>query len=130
MSEVRDRSRKDPMPEGRWPRGVPHVQGQGQWLRVLGCDGAGMAEKSYPSPRSWAAAKRSYPTSEVKGSGQVELPHIRGQGRWPRGATPRSHTRGRGGGREDQLHVQGAVDAWAQEGLEELSNVEGQEGRW
>ena len=79
MSEVRDRSRKDPMPEGRWPRGVPHVQGQGQWLRVLGCDGAGMAEKSYPSPRSWAAAKRSYPTSKVKGSGQVGLPHVRGQ---------------------------------------------------
>ena len=31
----------------------------------------------------------------------------------------------RGGGREDQ----GAVAAWAQEGLEELSHVEGQEGR-
>ena len=34
----------------------------------------------------------------------------------------------RGGGREDQPHVQGAVAAWAQEGLEELSHVEGQEG--
>ena len=35
----------------------------------------------------------------------------------------------RGGGQEDQPHVQGAVAAWAQEGLEELSHVEGQEGR-
>ena len=35
----------------------------------------------------------------------------------------------RGGGREDQPHVQGAVAARAQEGLEELSHVEGQEGR-
>ena len=35
----------------------------------------------------------------------------------------------RGGGREDQPHVQGAVAARAQEGLEELSHVEGQEGQ-
>ena len=35
----------------------------------------------------------------------------------------------RGGGREDQPHVQGAVAVWAQEGLEELSHIEGQEGR-
>ena len=35
----------------------------------------------------------------------------------------------RGSSREDQPHVQGSVAAWAQEGLEELSHVEGQEGR-
>ena len=52
-----------------------------------GCDGAGMAE-------------RSYPTSEA-----------------------------RDGGREEQPHVQGAVAALAQEGLEELFHVQGQEGR-
>ena len=34
----------------------------------------------------------------------------------------------RGGGREDQPHAQGALAARAQ-GLEELSHVEGQEGR-
>ena len=40
-----------------------------------------------------------------------------------------SHTpEARGGGQEDQPHVQGAVAALAQEGLEELSHVEGQEG--
>ena len=36
----------------------------------------------------------------------------------------------RGSGLEDQPHVQGAVAAWAQEGLEELSYTEGQEGQW
>ena len=35
----------------------------------------------------------------------------------------------RGSGREEQPHIQGAVAARAQEGLEELSHVEGQEGR-
>ena len=35
----------------------------------------------------------------------------------------------RGGGQEDQRHVQGAVAVRAQEGLEELSHVEGQEGQ-
>ena len=64
------------------------------------CDGAGMAE-------------RSYPTSKVRGGGQEELPHA---------PTPEA----RGGGWEDQPH---AVATWAQEGLEELSHVEGQEGR-
>ena len=46
------------------------------------------------------AAKRSYPMSEV-----------------------------RGGSREEQPHVQGVVAAWAQEGLEEPSHIEGQEGQ-
>ena len=36
---------------------------------------------------------------------------------------------GRGGGREEQPHVQGAVAARAQEGLEEPLHVQGQEGR-
>ena len=54
--------------------------------------------------------------SEVRGGGQEELPHA---------PTPQA----RGGGPEDQPHIQGAVAAQAQEGLEELSHVEGQEGR-
>ena len=36
----------------------------------------------------------------------------------------------RGGSKEEQPQVKGVVDAWSQEGLEELSHVEGQEGRW
>ena len=35
----------------------------------------------------------------------------------------------RGGGQEKQPHVQGAVAVRAQEGLEELFHVQGQEGR-
>ena len=38
---------------------------------------------------------------------------------------PMSETRG--GGREEQPHLQGAVAARAQEGLEELFHVQGQE---
>ena len=53
--------------------------------------------------------------SEVRGSGWEELPHT---------DTPKA----RGGSWEDQPHVQEAVAAQAQEGLEELSHVEGQEG--
>ena len=34
----------------------------------------------------------------------------------------------RGGGREQQPHVQGAVAAWAQEGLEELFHVKVRRG--
>ena len=45
-------------------------------------------------------AERSYPASEVRGGGREELPN-----------------------------VQGAVAALAQEGLEELSHNEGQEGQ-
>ena len=56
----------------------------------------------------------------------------------PRGATPRPRSGGvaerrypvsevRGGGQEELPH---AVAARAQEGLEELSQVEAQEGRW
>ena len=49
----------------------------------------------------------------------------------PREAAGRSNptTEARGGGREDQPHVQGALAAWAQDSLEELSHSEGQEGR-
>ena len=35
----------------------------------------------------------------------------------------------RGGGREEQPHIQGAAAAWAQEGQEELLHVRGQEER-
>ena len=79
--------------------------------------------------------------SEVRGDGQEEPPRIRGQGWHPRGATlcqrPRAAAgrsnptpKARCGGREGQPHVQGVVAVRAQEGLEEPSHVEGQEGQW
>ena len=102
MSEVRGRSREDPMPKGWWPRGVT------------------------PHTRSGAVAKSA--RLQRHRNGREELPCIGGQEVRPRGATPRSKVRG--GGREELPHTQGAVDAREQEGLEELSHVEGQEGRW
>ena len=89
-SEVRGRSREDPMPNGRWPRG------------------------STPQPRSGAAARRSYPMPPRPGPGAV---------------AERSNPmpEARGGGWEDQPHT---MAARAQEGLEELPHVEGQERRW
>ena len=92
-----------------------------------------MTERSYPSLRSGAEAGR---TPCLKGGGLEELPHVQGQGQWPRvpgcdgtGTPERSYpeSEARGGGREEQPHVQGAVAA---QGLEELSHVEGQEGQW
>ena len=82
---------------------LPHVRGQGQRLGVAGCNSPGMAEKSYP-------------VSEVRGSGWEELPHT---------PTPKA----RGGGREDQPHIQGVVSARTQKGIEELTRAEGQEGQ-
>ena len=80
-------------------------------------------------PRSGGAAERRHPASEVSGSGWEEIPHAlkpEARGNWreeiPHVLTPEA----RGGGQEDQPH---AVAALAQEGLEELSHVEGQEGR-
>ena len=80
---------------------LPCVRGQGQRPRVPDCDGTGMAERGYPVSEVRGGDKRSYPASEVRGSG-----------------------------REEQPHVQGAVAARGQEGLEELFHVQGQEGQW
>ena len=107
------------MPEEWWPRGVT------------------------PRPRSGAAAESA--RLQRHRNGREELPRVRGQGRLG-GDTPcpKPEARGswreelphipmpeiKGGGREDQPHVQGGMAARAQEGLEELSHVEGQEGQW
>ena len=105
-SKVRGRSQVDPMPKGWPPRGVtPRPRSRA------------VAERRYPASEVRGGDERSYPASEVKGGGREELAHA---------PTPEA----RGGGREDQPHVQGAVVVWAQEGLEELSHIEGQEGRW
>ena len=77
-------------------------------------------------PRSGGAVERRDPVSKARGGNERSYPasEARGDG-WEEQSTPEA----RGGGGEDQPHVQGAVAAWAQEGLEELSHVEGQEGR-
>ena len=90
-------------------------------------------------------AERSYPTSKVRGgsqecqamTAQEQPPQVQGQGRKPGGphareaAARRSYPKpkARGGGREEPPHVQGAVAAGAQECLEELLHLHGQEGQ-
>ena len=77
-------------------------------------------------PRPGAVARRSYFASEVRGNDLEEPPRVRGHGWGLGGGTPRP---GPGVAPGRATHVQGAVAALAQEGLEELSHVEGQEGR-
>ena len=86
---------------------------------------------------AFSVAKRSYPTSEVKGrSWEDPMP----KGRQPRGVTPRLRSgvaagrsyatpQARGCSWEEQPRLQGAVAARAPEGLEELFHVQGQKGR-
>ena len=85
----------------------------GAAARVPGSDGPGIAKRSYPVSKVRGGDERSYAASEVGAAAGRSYPMLEA----------------RGGGREDQPHVQGAVAARAQEGLEELSHVEGQEGR-
>ena len=73
------------------------------------------------------AAKRSHPASEVGGRPRGATPHPRSGGAAKR-TYPESEIRS--GGWEDQPHVQGAMAVRVQEGLEELSHIEGQEGPW
>ena len=103
------------MPERRQPRGVtprPRL-GSGESATLQRCKNG---REELPRVRGQGgAAERRYPASEVRGGGWEELPHA---------PMPEA----RGSGREDQPHIQGAMAARAQEGLEELSHVEGQEG--
>ena len=161
MSEVRGRNREDPMPEGRWPRGVtPRLRSGAEAGRTPCPKGGGQEE--LPQARGQgqkpggphaqrAVAKRSYPTSEVRGSAREcqdvtaqewlrGATQVQGQGQRLGGVSPRSRSgeaakrsypasEVRGRGWEDQPHIEGAVAERAQEGLAELSHIEGQEGR-
>ena len=75
--------------------------------------------------------------SEVRGGSREELPNVRSQGQRPRvpgcdstGADKRSYPmpEARGGGQDEQPHIQGAMAARAQEGLEELFHVQVRRG--
>ena len=69
-------------------------------------------------------ARRSHLAPEARGGDAEEPPQARGQGRHLGGAT---HARGQG--RRPGGATPEAVAVQAQEGLEELSHVEGQERR-
>ena len=103
MSKVRGGGREE----------TPRVRSQGRRPR-----GATLLPKS-------GAAGRSHLAPEAGGGNPEELPRAQGQGRQLEGAT---HARGQGwwpGGA-----TRGAVAAQAQEGLEELSHIKGQEQWW
>ena len=115
MSEVRGRRREDSMPEGQRPRGVTPRPRSGAAARVQDCEGAGTVRGATLRPRSGGVAERRYPTP------LSPRPGVAARRSNP---TPKA----RGGGREDQPHIQGALAARAQKGLEELSHIEDQEG--
>ena len=103
-SEVRGRSREDPMPKGRRPRGVtprPRSGAAAQSTRLRRCRNR---REELPRVQDTHVSEvrsgdeRSHLASEVRGGGREELPHA---------LKPEA----RGVGREDQLHVQGAVAA-------------------
>ena len=104
----------------RWFDGrekLPHIWGRGggQPRGDTQCSRSGVATRGVTlCPGSGAATGRRYPTP------LSPRPGAAGGRSYPR-------PEARGGGPEDQPH---AVAVRAQEGLEELSYVEGQEGRW
>ena len=73
---------------------------------------------------------KKLPHVQGQGQRQEELPRVRGRGGGQEELPHAPRPKAKGSGWEEQPHVQGAVAAWAQEGLEELSHIEGQEGRW
>ena len=128
-AEVRGRSREDPLPKGRWPRGVtPHLR-SGAAAESTRRRRHRNGREELPASEVRGSDERSYPASEVRGSGGEEIRHAPSPR--PGAAARRSNPmpEARGGGQEDQPHFQGAVAARAQEGLEELSHIEGHEGR-
>ena len=89
------------------------------------CDGAEMAERSYPAPKVRGCSRECQAaTAQEEPRGATPRPR-------PGAAAGRSYPQPetRGSGRQEQPHFQGAVAAWAQEGLEELFHVQGQKGR-
>ena len=121
-SKVRGRSREDPMPEGQRPRGSTlRPRSGGRQKGDTQCPRSGAVTRGFTwRPRSGAAAGRRQPTplsprpgvAGRRGGGPTPRPHAQGQGRWP----------------EEQPQVQGALASRVQEGLEELSQAEGQKG--
>ena len=67
-------SQLPPCPKGHGQEDLPHVRGQGQQPRVPGCNGAGTAERSYPTSEVRGAAERRYPASKVRGSDERSYP--------------------------------------------------------
>ena len=107
MSEVRGRSREDPMPEGRRPRGVTPRPRSGAVAESTRLRRRRNRREELPCVRGQAGRPRGdtqRPTSgaqreelsRLQGQGwrREELPRLRGQGRRPEGPTPHPRSRG------------------------------------
>lgn len=122
---------RTPCPKGGSQEELPHVRGQGQRQRVPDCNSTGTAEKSYPASEVRGSKERSYPTPPSLRPGAAGGRSYHSPPRPRPGAAARRRNpmpEARGSSREDQPHVQGAVAAWAQAGLEELSMLKVRKG--
>ena len=100
-SEVRCRSREDPMPKGRQPRGVtpcPRWGAAAESAR-LRRRVRGQGPRWEESPRIWGQGQRPggatpRPNAGIQGRQPGGATHAWGQGQWPGGPTPRPGSRG------------------------------------
>ena len=75
MSEVRGRSWEDPMPKGRWPRGVtprPRSEAVSESTRLRRHRNS---REELPGVRGRGGGREEQPMPEARGSGQEEQPH-------------------------------------------------------
>ena len=93
MSKVGAEAGRTSCLKGSGQEGLPHIQG---WGSGRECQAATVQEwlrGATPCPRSGAAAGRSHPMPEARGSGREEQPHVQGAvavgAGEPRGAIPR-----------------------------------------
>ena len=77
----------------------------------------GSGREEQPRPEARGGDERSYPASEVRGGGREEIPHA---------PSPRPRA---AAGRSNPTSKKPGLRGRAQEGLEELSHIEGKEGR-
>ena len=99
------------------PSSLDVVMSHSTWSHSAGsCDGA------------HSTAERSHPAFEVRGSSREELPHARGQGRWPNSREELPHARGQGrwpGGAIPPPRSGGCVGAGGPRGAIPRSRSEG-----
>ena len=95
-SEVRGRSREDPMPEGRRPRGVtPHLR-SGAAAESARLPQHRNGREELPHVRGQGGSREEIHSVRGQGQWREELPRFWGQGRRAGGATPCPHARGQG----------------------------------
>ena len=106
MSEVRGRSLEDPMPEGRWPRGVTPRPRSGAVAESTRLRQHRNGREELPHDQGQGGGPEEIPSVQGRGGGATRgLPRLRGQGRQPGGDTPRLKPEARGGGREELPHA-------------------------